>query len=107
MKNDTSLISSPRNRRSFLKTGLAAAGAVGAGSLARGTKAYAQQPGLTAGDIAILQFLAAGEALEADFYTQYKRIGRNPGRRRGGRKRQSNLHRKTEENRSQYPPIHS
>ena len=64
-----------KNRRSFLKTGLAAAGAVGAASLARGTKVYAQQPGLTAGDIAILQFLAAGEALEADFYTQYNELG--------------------------------
>ena len=75
MKNDANVISSPRNRRSFLKTGLAAAGAVGTGLLARGTKAYAQQPGLTAGDIAILQFLAAGEALEADFYTQYNELG--------------------------------
>ena len=75
MKNDTNVIESPRNRRSFLKTGLAAAGAVGTGLLARGTKAYAQQPGLTAGDIAILQFLAAGEALEADFYTQYNELG--------------------------------
>src|SRR5215469_11553830 len=75
MKNDGSVISSPGNRRSFLKTGLAAAGAVGTSLLARGTKAYAQQPGLTAGDIAILQFLAAGEALEADFYTQYNELG--------------------------------
>ena len=40
MKNDTNVISSPRNRRSFLKTGLAAAGAVGTGLLARGTKAF-------------------------------------------------------------------
>src|SRR6516162_9616303 len=75
MKNDANVISSPRNRRSFLKTGLAAAGAVGAGLLARGTTAYAQSSGLTAGDTAILQFLAAGEALEADFYTQYNELG--------------------------------
>src|SRR5260370_38759497 len=75
MKNDTNVISSPRNRRSFLKTGLAAAGAVGTGLLARGTTASAQPPGLTAGDTAILQFLAAGEALEADFYTQYNELG--------------------------------
>ena len=58
MKDDVNVINGPRNRRSFLKTGLAAAGAVGTGFLARGTKAYAQQPGLTAGDVAILQFLA-------------------------------------------------
>jgi ferritin-like protein len=80
MKHDGSLISTPRNRRSFLKTGLAAAGAtVGAGLLAHGTAAFAQLTrsgsGLTAGDVAILQFLAAGEALEADFYTQYNELG--------------------------------
>ena len=62
------------NRRSFLKTGLTAAGAtMGTGLLARATKASARQTSsgssLTAGDVAILQFLAAGEALEADFYT--------------------------------------
>jgi hypothetical protein len=75
MKHDVNVINSPRNRRTFLKTGLAAAGAVGTGLLGGGAKAYAQQPGLTAGDVAILQFLAAGEALEADFYTQYNELG--------------------------------
>jgi len=81
MKNDGSVISSPSNRRRFLKTGLAAAGAVtmGTGLLARGTKAAAQQTdsgsSLTSGDVAILRFLAAGEALEADFYTQYDELG--------------------------------
>jgi Ferritin-like domain len=81
MTNDGSVISSFPNRRSFLKTGLAAAGAVtmGTGLLARGTTASAQQTSygssLTAGDVAILQFLAAGEALEADFYTQYNELG--------------------------------
>jgi Ferritin-like domain len=68
-----------RNRRSFLRTGLTAAGAtVGAGLLARGTKALAQTPGgsaITAGDVAMLQFLAAGEAIEADFYEQYNELG--------------------------------
>jgi hypothetical protein len=81
MKNEESFISTPRNRRSFLKTGLAAAGAatIGTGLFARGTMAFAQQTSssntLTAGDVAILQFLAAGEALEADFYTQYNELG--------------------------------
>jgi hypothetical protein len=75
MKNDGNVISSPRNRRSFLKTGLAAAGAVGTGLLARGTTAHAAPLALTAGDTAILQFLAAGEALEADFYEQYNELG--------------------------------
>src|SRR5579862_1834492 len=65
------------DRRSFLKTGLTAAGAsVGAGLLVQGTKALAQSSSsLTAGDAAILQFLAAGEALEADFWTQYNELG--------------------------------
>jgi hypothetical protein len=81
MKNHESVISSPSNRRGFLKTGLAGAGAVamGTGLLGRVTKAAAQRTGssssLTAGDVAILQFLAAGEALEADFYTQYNELG--------------------------------
>src|SRR6516225_6607023 len=81
MRNDGNLINGPRNRRSFLKTGLAAAGAVtmGTGLLADGKTASAQQTGssssLTAGDVAILQFLAAGEALEADFYDQYNELG--------------------------------
>ena len=75
MRNHANVISSSPNRRSFLKTGLAAAGAVGTGMLARGTAAHAQPPGLTAGDTAILQFLAAGEALEADFYEQYNELG--------------------------------
>jgi hypothetical protein len=66
-----------QNRRSFLKTGLTAAAAtVGTGLLGRGTKALAQSTSnLTAGDVDILRFLAAGEALEADFYTQYNELG--------------------------------
>src|SRR6201997_1389124 len=65
------------NRRSFLKTGLTAAGAtVGTGLLVHGTKALAQSSGsLTGGDAAILRFLAAGEALEVDFWTQYNELG--------------------------------
>jgi len=75
MRVDTKAIGSSRNRRSFLKTGLAAAGAVGTGLLVPAVKTYAQQSTLTAGDVAILQFLAAGEALEADFYEQYNELG--------------------------------
>jgi hypothetical protein len=77
MNDDQNVISSTRNRRSFLKTGLATAGAatLGAGLLARGTPASAQSSSLTEGDIAILQFLAAGEILEVDFWTQYNELG--------------------------------
>lgn len=83
MSDGKNVIGDPRNRRSFLKTGLAAAGAaaaLGTGVLGRGTPAFAQAQGgsssvLTPGDIAILQFLAAGEILEADFWTQYNELG--------------------------------
>ena len=66
-----------QNRRSFLKTGFVAAGAaaVGVGLLDHSTQAVAQSGALTAGDAAILQFLAAGELLEVDFWTQYNELG--------------------------------
>jgi ferritin-like protein len=71
-------------RRSFMKGGLLAGGAavVGAGLLTNGTLARAQGGGsLGAGDVAILQFLAAAELIEADLWTQYAElggIGKNP-----------------------------
>jgi hypothetical protein len=76
------------DRRSFMKGGLLAGGAavVGAGLLANGSLARAQgraqESGpLGAGDVAILQFLAAAELIEADLWTQYAElggIGKNP-----------------------------
>jgi Ferritin-like domain len=73
------------DRRSFMKGGLLAGGAVmGAGLLANGTSARAQAGGsgfLGAGDVAILQFLAAAELIEADLWIQYAElggIGKNP-----------------------------
>lgn len=64
MKNPVSKTKRPVDRRSFMKSGLLAGGAatVGAGLLAKGTSASAQERGgLNAGDIAILRFLAAAE----------------------------------------------
>jgi hypothetical protein len=77
MQADANIISRRHDRRSFLKTGLAATGAatVGTALFGRATAASAQTAPLTAGDTAMLQFLAAGEALEADFYTQYNELG--------------------------------
>jgi hypothetical protein len=77
MQDDANIISRRHDRRSFLKTGLAATGAatVGTALFGRATAASAQTAPLTAGDTAMLQFLAAGEALEADFYTQYNELG--------------------------------
>jgi hypothetical protein len=78
MKTNENTISNASNRRSFLKTGLAVAGAatMGTGLLARArAQGTSSGGGLTQGDAAILRFLAAGEALEADFYTQYNELG--------------------------------
>jgi hypothetical protein len=76
MRDVQNVISNRQNRRSFLKTGLATVGAVTlSAGLLEGTRASSQSSGLTEGDIAILQFLAAGEILEADFWTQYNELG--------------------------------
>ena len=69
------------DRRNFLKTGFVAAGATAVGAVLseHGTLlAAAQSSGLNAGDVAILQFLAAGELLEVDFWTQYNELGGIP-----------------------------
>ena len=67
------------NRRSFLKGGVwAGAAAVGAGVLAGRLPAFAQKSSsksLSAGDIAILQFLAAAELIESDLWIQYAELG--------------------------------
>jgi hypothetical protein len=74
-------ISSPVDRRSFLKGSLlAGTAAVGAGLLTSSTlaraQANAQETGpLNKGDIAILRFLAAAELIEADLWTQYAELG--------------------------------
>ncbi|HSZ62238.1 MAG TPA: hypothetical protein VK828_10595 [Terriglobales bacterium] len=71
------------DRRSFMKGGLLAGGAVmGAGLLANAPLARAQSgDSLNSGDVAILQFLAAAELIESDLWTQYAElggIGKNP-----------------------------
>jgi hypothetical protein len=64
-----------------MKSGLLAGGAatMGAGLLANGTSARAQDRErggrLNAGDIAILRFLAAAELIESDLWTQYAELG--------------------------------
>src|SRR5260221_2699694 len=67
------------SRRSFLRKGLAVggAGAIGAGLLANGVPAFAEEEsgGLTAGDAAILRFLSAAEILETDLWQQYNELG--------------------------------
>jgi Ferritin-like domain len=68
------------NRRSFLKNGIAAAGAVtvGAGLLSNGLSALGADQGhgsITEGDAAVLRFLAAAEILETDLWQQYTELG--------------------------------
>src|SRR5882757_10129306 len=67
------------NRRSFMRHSLVAGAAatVGAGILANGNFAVAQDAGgkLTKGDVAILQFLAAAEIIESDLWLQYQELG--------------------------------
>lgn len=79
MKNIDDVLTQPVNRRSFIKKGAFAAGAatVGAGLLTHGLAAFAQNSNdtLNKGDIAILQFLAAAELIEADLWTQYAELG--------------------------------
>lgn len=73
----------PSTRRSFIKKGMLAAGgaAMGAGLLAKGIPAFADdQDGdsgghLTRGDAAILRLLAAAEIIESDLWQQYSELG--------------------------------
>src|SRR3954468_2629639 len=63
------------DRRSFpVKGAGVGAGAVGASRLLTAPPARASG-GLTKGDVAILQFLAAAELLEADLWEQYNELG--------------------------------
>jgi hypothetical protein len=81
MKNPPSNTRRPVDRRSFMKSGLLAGGAVtvGAGLLAGATPARAQnrrdRGRLLPGDAAILRLLAAAELIESDLWTQYAELG--------------------------------
>ena len=62
-------------RRSFLKgVGVAGAAALPGSALFSG-EAFARSAGITAGDVAILRFLAAAEILESDLWSQYNELG--------------------------------
>lgn len=79
MQESSNTTKRPTNRRSFMKRGLLAGGAaaMGAGLLGKGAPAFAQgaSGSLSKGDIAILQFLAVAETLEADLWQQYNELG--------------------------------
>lgn len=81
MKKDEVVFSKGASRRSFLKRGTAAAGAVtlGAGLLPGKLRAFSDEdetpPPITKGDIAILKFLQALEQVEDDLWRQYAELG--------------------------------
>ncbi len=83
MKKKDSQISAglPSNRRSFLKTGVVAAGAatMGVGLLNAPSRASAQEHEgnrrINRGDAAILRFLQVLETIEADIWRQYAELG--------------------------------
>jgi hypothetical protein len=83
MENMWSSMKIATNRRSFLKTGLTAAGAAtaGMGLLASSSSAFAEDGfddgsgHLSRGDAALLRFAAAAEILETDLWVQYNELG--------------------------------
>lgn len=81
MKRPVSNSSSAVDRRSFMRSGLIAGGAVavGAGLLSNTNLARAQERAssgrLNQGDIAILRLLAAAELIESDLWIQYAELG--------------------------------
>jgi hypothetical protein len=81
MENMWSSMKMATNRRSFLKNGLAAAGAAtaGAGLLTHTSTALADDDDnhsgkISRGDAALLRFAAAAEILETDFWVQYNEL---------------------------------
>src|SRR5437660_2298669 len=66
------------NRRGFLSNSTAGLAAVGGGLLLRAPSVLArdgEDGPLTAGDVAILRFLATAELLETDLWQQYNELG--------------------------------
>src|SRR5712692_2669849 len=80
MKEKANVFSGPRNRRSFLKTGMVAGAAtIGTAMLPASPVAFAggedDRAPISKGDIAILTFLSALEQVEADLWIQYAELG--------------------------------
>jgi len=79
-KQNENVLGARKNRRSFFKNGMIAAGAaVGAGMLPGSLPAFDREDDdrapITKGDIAILTFLQALEQVEADLWIQYSELG--------------------------------
>jgi hypothetical protein len=74
MEKTKSLMNRAVNRRSLLKAGVLAGGAVAISGLTA-SDASGWDNTLSKGDAAILRFLAAAEILESDLWTQYAELG--------------------------------
>jgi len=75
MGESTGQTAAATSRRAFLLTGAAAGvGAMGSGLLADAALGDAHSGSLSAGDAAILRFLAAAEILETDLWQQYNEL---------------------------------
>src|SRR5260370_21388554 len=85
MKQDARSSGSRGNRRSFLRNGMVAAGAMTAGvGLVSSPAAFADAEDhapVTKGDIAILTFLSALEQVEADLWIQYSELAEPTSKR--------------------------
>src|SRR5271155_5040296 len=79
MEKTNSLMNRAVNRRSLLRTGALAGGAVAIGAGLMSSEALASgqfgEDRLSKGDIAILRFLAAAELIESDLWIQYAELG--------------------------------
>jgi Ferritin-like domain len=80
MKKSIDLGKRSVGRRNFLKSGVLAGGAaLGVGMFSGSQRVFGQESAesssLTKGDIAILRFVAAAEALETDLWQQYAELG--------------------------------
>jgi hypothetical protein len=78
MNKNGTVFSNRNDRRSFLKNGMVAAGAMTTGVGLVSSPAFADaedRSPITTGDIAILTFLSALEQVEADLWIQYTELG--------------------------------
>ncbi len=74
MKDQLTDAKPPANRRSFMKLGLAAGGALMGSKLLAADATVSSTP-LSAGDAAVLRFVAAAELIETDLWQQYAELG--------------------------------
>ena len=91
------------SRRSFLVG--AGTGALGVGMLGSAGVALASG-GLTAGDAAILRFLAAAELIETDLWVQYNELGGVQDSEVPGGSRQRRVHEEDQRARRRHVAVH-